>query len=84
MDLAAKSIPNSRVKSRISDEDLPEAGMAFYCDERGSYHAASAKDAWEKTKSFFRAAFKVIILISVRERKGKSLSSPFLFLDGKF
>src|SRR3972149_475238 len=31
----------------------PEAGHGFFCDERGSYHEASAKDAWEKTKAFF-------------------------------
>jgi len=30
----------------------PEAGHGFNCDDRGSYHEASAKDAWEKTKSF--------------------------------
>jgi carboxymethylenebutenolidase len=31
----------------------PDAGHGFNCDDRGSYHEASAKDAWEKTKSFF-------------------------------
>ena len=31
----------------------PEAGHGFFCNERGSYHADSAKDAWEKFKSFF-------------------------------
>jgi carboxymethylenebutenolidase len=34
-------------------EVYPEAGHGFFCDERGSYHEASAKDAWDKTKSFF-------------------------------
>jgi len=36
----------------------PEAGHGFFCDERGSYHEASAKDAWEKTKSFFAQHLK--------------------------
>jgi len=30
-----------------------EAGHGFFCDDRGSYHEASAKDAWEKTNAFF-------------------------------
>lgn len=29
------------------------AGHGFFCDERGSYHEASAKDAWVKTLEFF-------------------------------
>jgi carboxymethylenebutenolidase len=29
------------------------AGHGFFCNERGSYHADSAKDAWEKTKVWF-------------------------------
>ena len=36
----------------------PEAGHGFNCDDRGSYHEASAKDAWEKTKSFFAQHLK--------------------------
>ena len=31
----------------------PEATHGFFCDERPSYHPDSAKDAWEKFKSFF-------------------------------
>jgi carboxymethylenebutenolidase len=31
----------------------PEAGHGFFCNERQSYHADSAKDAWENFKSFF-------------------------------
>lgn len=34
-------------------EIYPEAGHGFFCDDRGSYHEKSARDAWEKTKSFF-------------------------------
>jgi carboxymethylenebutenolidase len=36
----------------------PGAGHGFFCDERGSYHEASAKDAWEKTKAFFAQHLK--------------------------
>jgi carboxymethylenebutenolidase len=32
----------------------PEAGHGFFCNERQSYHADSAKDAWDKFKGFFR------------------------------
>ena len=31
----------------------PEATHGFFCDDRASYHEVSAKDAWEKLKSFF-------------------------------
>ena len=33
-------------------EVYPNAGHGFFCNDRGSYHEASAKDAWEKTKAF--------------------------------
>ena len=36
----------------------PEAGHGFFCDERGSYHADSAKDAWGKFKTFFAQQLK--------------------------
>jgi carboxymethylenebutenolidase len=31
----------------------PEANHGFHCDARGSYHEASAKDAWGRTLAFF-------------------------------
>jgi carboxymethylenebutenolidase len=31
----------------------PEATHGFFCDQRGSYHPASAADAWERTKRLF-------------------------------
>ena len=34
------------------------AGHGFFCNERGSYHAESAKDAWEKTKTWFAKNLK--------------------------
>jgi carboxymethylenebutenolidase len=36
----------------------PEATHGFFCDERQSYHPDSAKDAWEKFKSFFAQHLK--------------------------
>jgi carboxymethylenebutenolidase len=39
-------------------EVYPEATHGFFCDERGSYHEPSAKDAWEKFKSFFARHLK--------------------------
>lgn len=36
----------------------PEAGHGFFCNERESYHADSAKDAWEKFQSFFSQHLK--------------------------
>ncbi len=32
----------------------PEAGHGFFCDERESYHAEAARDAWQKTLELFR------------------------------
>jgi carboxymethylenebutenolidase len=34
----------------------PGADHGFHCDQRGSYHPASAKQAWERTVDFFRKA----------------------------
>ena len=31
----------------------PEADHGFFCDQRASYHEASAKDAWERLKRLF-------------------------------
>ncbi len=36
----------------------PDATHGFFCDERQSYHPDSAKDAWEKFKSFFAQHLK--------------------------
>ena len=45
-------------KTAFQMDVYPEAGHGFFCDERGSYHETSAKDAWEKTKSFFKQHLK--------------------------
>jgi carboxymethylenebutenolidase len=31
----------------------PDAGHGFHCDERASYHAPSAAQAWQRTTAFF-------------------------------
>lgn len=31
----------------------PDAGHGFHCDARGSYHEASAQDAWKRTLTWF-------------------------------
>ena len=36
----------------------PGADHGFFCNERGSYQAAAAKDAWERLKKFFAAHLK--------------------------
>lgn len=36
----------------------PEATHGFFCNERESYHPDSAKDAWDKFKSFFAQNLK--------------------------
>jgi carboxymethylenebutenolidase len=53
------SIPMSQVETvRSHHPDLPihvyPAGHGFSCDERGSYHAASDKLAFERTLAFLR------------------------------
>ncbi len=45
-------------KKNFEMKVYPEATHGFFCDERPSYHAESAKDAWEKTKSFFAQHLK--------------------------
>jgi len=36
----------------------PGADHGFFCNERGSYQAAAAKDAWERLKKFFATHLK--------------------------
>jgi carboxymethylenebutenolidase len=53
-----QSIPMSDVeaiKKKRPDCEIyvyPGAGHGFHCDERGSFHDASAKLAWERTTAF--------------------------------
>lgn len=34
------------------------AGHGFFCNERGSYHAESARDAWDRTRGWFEKYLK--------------------------
>jgi len=43
---------------RVETVVYPGADHGFFCNERGSYHAASAKDAWERLKKFLAAHLK--------------------------
>ena len=36
----------------------PEAGHGFHCDERGSFHEAASKLAWQRTMDFFAKNMK--------------------------
>jgi len=36
----------------------PDADHGFHCDQRSTYHAASAQDAWEKTKALFASRLR--------------------------
>jgi carboxymethylenebutenolidase len=42
-----------RKKQPGSEIFVYPAGHGFYCDERGSFHAPSAAQAWERTLAFF-------------------------------
>ena len=41
-------------------KSYPDAGHGFNCDERASYHEASAADAWSRTVSFFQQHVKAV------------------------
>jgi len=36
----------------------PAADHGFFCDQRATYHEASAKDAWERVKRLFAEELK--------------------------
>ena len=35
-----------------------EADHGFHCDQRGTYHEASARDAWRRTLALFDATLR--------------------------
>ena len=54
-----------KINAELTDKKInfqlklyPDATHGFFCDERPSYHPDSAKDAWEKLKSFFAQHLK--------------------------
>jgi len=38
--------------------EIYDADHGFHCDQRGTYHETSAKDAWEKTKALFASTLR--------------------------
>jgi carboxymethylenebutenolidase len=49
------------IKAKRTDSDIyvyPDAGHGFHCDERGSYHEASAKAAWPRFVDFLKKHLK--------------------------
>ena len=56
VDKITAELTNKKVNFQI--KVYPEATHGFFCDERPSYHPDSAKDAWEKFKSFFAQHLK--------------------------
>jgi len=42
-----------RLGKTFEDKVYPGAGHGFFCDERASYHAASAQDAWTRLMAWF-------------------------------
>ncbi len=47
---------------KVSDFKVyPGAGHGFFCEERDSYHEASAKDAWERTVAWFKKHLKASV-----------------------
>src|SRR5439155_23030515 len=61
----AASIPMSEVeilkKMRGGDSEIylyPDAQHGFHCDERGSFHGASAKTAWQRAMDFLEKHLK--------------------------
>lgn len=51
-----KKIEDALKAAKISHEVViyPTADHGFFCDQRGTYQAEAAKDAWEKVKKLFR------------------------------
>jgi carboxymethylenebutenolidase len=48
-------------KKRGGDSEIyvyPDAQHGFHCDERGSFHGASAKTAWQRATDFLKKHLK--------------------------
>ena len=57
--LRAEAIKASLAKNGTNHEvHVYDADHGFHCDQRGTYHEASAKDAWEKTKALFSSKLR--------------------------
>jgi carboxymethylenebutenolidase len=47
-----KALADSKIRSEVVV--YPDADHGFHCDERASYHEASAAAAWQRTLALFR------------------------------
>lgn len=56
VDAVRNALKNAGVDHAV--EVYSEADHGFHCDQRASYHAASAKDAWTKTLALFEKKLK--------------------------
>jgi carboxymethylenebutenolidase len=52
-DVAKIEAELKKAKVAYDFKSYPDAGHGFNCDERGSYHKASADDAWTRTMGWF-------------------------------
>jgi len=52
VDAIRKALSDAGVRHDV--QVYPEADHGFHCDQRASYHAESAKDAWRRTLQLFR------------------------------
>jgi carboxymethylenebutenolidase len=51
VDAVRKALADARKRHEVVV--YPDADHGFFCDQRPTYHAASAKDAWERVKRLF-------------------------------
>jgi carboxymethylenebutenolidase len=51
VDTIKKALAEHKVRHEVVV--YPECGHGFFCDQRGSYHAGSAKDAWGRVTRLF-------------------------------
>ncbi len=56
VDAIRKSLEDAGVDHEVHVYE--DADHGFNCDQRATYHAASAADAWEKTKALFASALR--------------------------
>jgi carboxymethylenebutenolidase len=52
VDAIRKALRDANVRHEV--HVYPDADHGFHCDQRGSYHEASARDAWERTLRLFK------------------------------
>lgn len=56
VDAVRKALADAKKRHEVVVYDAADHG--FFCDQRATYHAASAKDAWERVKRLFAEELK--------------------------